>query len=106
MALTISLFCSSKKSSFKKSPIEDVILDTWDDGSSADLSPMVAAVTSSNVNGQTSENKWTPLMVVCGLNTKGIKDAMEKLHAKGGERTTKTRSEATINEQRFALLAK
>lgn len=67
------------------SPIEDLILDTWDDGSSADLEPLMAKVTKANANQQTRENKWTPLMVACGLNTKSAKTAMKQLLAVGAD---------------------
>ena len=78
-----------KSSKPKVSPIEEIILDTWDDGSKADLGPLLGKVTEANVNLQTSESRWTPLMVVCGLNTKSSKSAMIQLNGLGASSSVK-----------------
>lgn len=56
--------------------LEDVLLDTWDAGSKADLGPLLAALDSKNVNHQTKEDHWTPLMILAGLGAKGTAGAL------------------------------
>jgi hypothetical protein len=47
---------------------ENLLLDTWDSGTKADIQPLLQAITKKNVNFQTTENRWTALMIVSGLN--------------------------------------
>lgn len=48
--------------------LEEALLDAWDRGSSADLSPLIEMLHADNVNYQTRSDQWTPLMVLSGLN--------------------------------------
>jgi hypothetical protein len=48
--------------------LEDVLLDAWDCGSGADLSKLMSMLNAENVNYQTRSDRWTPLMVLSGLN--------------------------------------
>lgn len=58
---------------------EEVLLDTWDSGSNADIGPLVNALTKKNVNYQTKEDQWTPLMILAGLGCKGSGEAIRKV---------------------------
>lgn len=64
---------------------EDILLDTWDGGSEADISPLLNALNASNINFQTSENKWTPLMILSGLGAKNLSPAMKKMKELGAD---------------------
>mmetsp|Transcript_6283 Transcript_6283/g.10403 ORF Transcript_6283/g.10403 Transcript_6283/m.10403 type:complete len:348 (+) Transcript_6283:224-1267(+) len=65
--------------------LEELVLDTWDDGAKADLGPLMAAITKKNCNAKTKENGWTPLMVLSGLGgVKGNGSAMRQVIALGG----------------------
>lgn len=65
--------------------LEELLLDTWDDGAKADLGPLMAAITKKNCNETTKENGWTPLMVLSGLGgVKGNGSAMRQVIALGG----------------------
>jgi hypothetical protein len=73
----------------EKKALEDVILDTWDDGEKADLGPFMEALNKSNINFKTKTdgNSWTPLMVVCGLGVgvQGVTSAMKQMKALGAD---------------------
>lgn len=56
--------------------LEDLLLDTWDLGNKADLAPLMKALTKKEVNYQTSEDHWTPLMILAGLDAKGTASAI------------------------------
>lgn len=58
---------SKDNSESKETSLEDLLLDTWDAGNKADLSPLMKALNSKNCNYQTKEDSWTPLMVLAGL---------------------------------------
>jgi len=64
---------SSKKS------LEDIMLDTWDRGTKADLAPLLAALNKANVNTQSSADQWTSLMIIAGLNCPGNVSAIQKV---------------------------
>lgn len=77
---------TAEKSSNKKElpssvpkTLEEILLDTWDAGSEADVTPLLQALTKENVNFKTTENGWTPLMIVSAMNSKDTSLAMEKL---------------------------
>jgi hypothetical protein len=59
--------------------LEDILLDTWDAGSKADLAPLMAALNKKNCNYQTKEDSWTPLMILAGLGAKGTASAIRQL---------------------------
>lgn len=65
----------------KKEPknMEDLLLDTWDAGSKAELGPLMAALTKKNCNYQTKEDQWTPLMILAGLGAKGTASALRQV---------------------------
>merc|ERR1711957_1036997 len=46
---------------------EDILLDTWDEGTSANQQKLIDATNKSNVNFATSESSWTPIMIVAEL---------------------------------------
>ncbi|CAB9503739.1 Phosphate transport (Pho88) [Seminavis robusta] len=59
--------------------LEEVMLDTWDSGDSADISNLMSALTEQNCNTQSSDDKWTPLMVLAGLGAvKGTASAIRQ----------------------------
>ena len=66
------------------SPFENILLDTWDGGNKADIGKLMDAIDKNNVNFRTTESKWTPLMIVCGLQAKGASNAIIKLKELGG----------------------
>jgi Phosphate transport (Pho88)/Ankyrin repeats (3 copies) len=47
--------------------LEEVMLDTWDQGSNANLIELLALLSIDNINTQTKEDGWTSLMIVSGL---------------------------------------
>lgn len=59
--------------------LEEILLDTWDAGSKADLGPLMAVLNKKNCNYQTKEDSWTPLMVLAGLGAKGTGSAIRQL---------------------------
>lgn len=61
---------NSKQKTVKKT-LEEIMLDTWDQGAKADLTELLAALTKSNVNTQTTADKWTALHILAGLNCPG-----------------------------------
>ena len=69
----------NNKTDGTKKSLEEIMLDTWDSGSRADLSPLMAALTKKNCNFQTKEDKWSPLMVLAGLGAKGSASAIRQL---------------------------
>lgn len=58
-----------KKSLSQEGVFEELVLDTWDAGSNADIAAFVSAITEQNCNSRTKENGWTPLMILSGLTT-------------------------------------
>lgn len=75
----------SKKIESKKQTLEEIMLDTWDDGTKADLTLLLAALTKQNVNTATSVDKWTPLMILSGLATPGTQSAIRQVMALGAD---------------------
>ncbi|CAB9528399.1 Phosphate transport (Pho88) [Seminavis robusta] len=64
--------------------LEEVMLDTWDSGDSADITNLMTTLTEQNCNTQTTDDKWTPLMVLAGLgNVKGTASAIRQAIALG-----------------------
>jgi hypothetical protein len=47
--------------------LEDVMLDTWDQGSNANLIELLSILNVDIINTQTKEDGWTSLMIVSGL---------------------------------------
>jgi len=66
-------------SSSSSKSFEEILLDAWDSGSEADLTPLLQALTKKNADFKTSESGWTPLMIVSAMNSKDTTAAMEKL---------------------------
>jgi hypothetical protein len=59
--------------------LEEVMLDTWDAGSKADLQPLLSALTKKNCNTQTTEDHWTPLMILAGVGARGTASAIRQV---------------------------
>ena len=58
---------------------DELLLDTWDEASEANLKPLVAGLTKKTAAYQTSEAGWTALMIFCGLSsTVGHEDGVRK----------------------------
>lgn len=72
---------NSKKQQTKS--FEDLCLDTWDMGADADIKPLMAALNKKNINSATSENGWTPIMIMSGLGAKSAIGAMRQIKALG-----------------------
>jgi len=66
----------------QKQSLEEIMLDTWDQGVKANLKPLLSAINEQNVNFQTSEDQWTALMIVSGLNCPGADEAIQQLRTK------------------------
>jgi len=75
-----------KQTETKKS-FEDILLDTWDEGSDADIKPLMSALNKSNINFCTSESSWTPLMIMSGLGAKNCAEAMKIMKTYGADPT-------------------
>jgi len=71
------------KKAIETKSFEDILLDTWDEGESANLGPLIEALTKKNANFKTSENGWTPLMVMAAIGSPKVEDAMKKLKSLG-----------------------
>ena len=72
----------NKETPIKKS-FEDVLLDTWDLGADADITQVMSMVNKKNINFATSENGWTPIMIMSGLGAKSAIGAMRQMKALG-----------------------
>ena len=59
--------------------LEDVLLDTWDGGSKANVGPLLAALTKKNANYQTKEDHWTALMILAGLGATDTPSAIRQV---------------------------
>jgi len=68
-----------------KKSFEHMLLDTWDEGSEADIMPLMKAVNKTNINFRTSENSWTPLMILSGLGAKNCTEAIKSLKILGAD---------------------
>jgi hypothetical protein len=62
---------------------EDLLLDTWDAGNKADIGPLIKALNKSNANFKTSENGWTPLMIMAALGAPKCDDGIDTLKKLG-----------------------
>mmetsp|Transcript_22862 Transcript_22862/g.47418 ORF Transcript_22862/g.47418 Transcript_22862/m.47418 type:complete len:362 (-) Transcript_22862:116-1201(-) len=70
---------SGSASSMTKQEFEELVLDTWDQASEADLKPLLRQLNKDTVKWTTDEQKWTPLMVLCGLSgAPGFEDGIRK----------------------------
>jgi len=67
----------------KKKSLEDVLLDTWEDGLNADISELLSMLTKSNINFKTKENGWTPIMIMASIGVKETSSAMRQLKRLG-----------------------
>jgi hypothetical protein len=67
----------------KKKSFEDVLLDTWDLGADADTTQLMSMLNKKNINFATSENGWTPIMIMSGLGAKSAIGAMRQMKALG-----------------------
>lgn len=76
-----------KKDLKKKNTFEDLLLEAWDAGSEAILEPLISAFTKDNANFKTSEDGWTPLMIMTALNAKDSAAAIKALKKLGANAT-------------------
>lgn len=67
----------------EKKSFEDMLLDTWDLGADADIKPLMNMLTKKNINFATSENGWTPIMIMSGLGAKSAIGAMRQMKSMG-----------------------
>lgn len=75
---TAALTSTTTTTTSKKS-LEDVMLDTWDQGSQANLSELLSLLNVETVNTRTKTDGWTPLMIVSGLKCEGDVAAIRQL---------------------------
>lgn len=54
----------------KTKTTEDLLLDTWDIGTNAGVTPLLKELSTNNVNYATKRNQWTPLMILSELGSK------------------------------------
>lgn len=73
---------SNNSAGSEKQSLEELLLDTWDQGVKANLKPLLKAITKTNVNFQTSDDQWTALMIVSGLHCPGADSAVRELRNK------------------------
>lgn len=66
------------------STFEDMLLDTWDAGTKADIATLMGEINKKNCNFRTKESGWTPMMILAGLNAKGTVSAIRQLKELGG----------------------
>lgn len=76
---------TSQKSKAEPKSFEDVLLDTWDLGAEADIAPLMEVLSKKNINFQTKENGWTPIMIMSGLGAKKVVGAMRQMKALGAD---------------------
>jgi len=90
-AITTKTNKEATNSNGQQKPLEEIILDTWDDGERAVLGPLMDSLNKNNVNYKTKTdgNSWTPLMVVCGIGNgvKGVTSALKQIKALGADAT-------------------
>ena len=67
----------------KSKTLEETLLDTWDLGADADIKPLMAMLNKKNVNIATSENGWTPIMIMSGLGAKSAIGALRTMKTMG-----------------------
>lgn len=75
---------TNQKKTTAGSTLEEVMLDTWDAGAKADLEPLMSMLNKKNCNTATKEAKWTPLMILSGINAKGCSSAIRQVLEMGG----------------------
>jgi len=69
----------SGKDKMHQKCFEDILLDTWDEGSKADMKPFLDYVEKKNVNMKLSDSGWTPIMIIAAIGVKETVDVLEKL---------------------------
>jgi len=70
---------AGKGSSATTKSLEDILLDTWDKGSKANLSDLMKALNKKNCNYQTKEDNWSPIMILAGLGAPGTGAAISQV---------------------------
>jgi len=78
---------SKNKGSEKSKSFEDLLLDTWDEGTKADIGPLVKALKKDNINYKTKESGWTPLMVMAAIGAEGSNETIKKMKSMGASVT-------------------
>jgi len=67
------------KDKMQKKCFEDILLDTWDEGSKANMKPFLDSVERKNVNTKLSDSGWTPIMIIAAIGVKETVNILEKL---------------------------
>lgn len=74
---------AADKKDAKTKQFEDILLDTWDSGAEADISPLMNALSKKNINFAANETGWTPIMIMSGLGAKSVPGAMRQMRGLG-----------------------
>jgi len=61
----------------KESAFDKLLLDTWDLGNKTDIPKFMKGINKQNCNDCTTENRWTPLMILSGLDADGTVEAIK-----------------------------
>jgi hypothetical protein len=69
----------------EQAAFESKLLDTWDEGTKAKLSPLMTLMNEKNVNSSTSGAGWTPLMCMAGLKVDGTTSVMKEMFVMGAD---------------------
>lgn len=77
-------FDSGRKKSREKD-FEDILLDTWDEGSKADMKSFLDSVKKKNVNTALRNSGWTPIMIIAAIGVKETVEVLEKLKRIGAD---------------------
>mmetsp|Transcript_9497 Transcript_9497/g.13964 ORF Transcript_9497/g.13964 Transcript_9497/m.13964 type:complete len:359 (+) Transcript_9497:155-1231(+) len=72
-----------KKITTSTKSFEDILLDTWDKGEQANVTSLKNAINKKNANFKTSENSWTPLMIMVAIKAEGSDLVIKKLKEVG-----------------------
>jgi Ankyrin repeats (3 copies) len=80
--LTNESSTATNNSNNKKSPqqsLQDLLLDTWDAGASANIDVLLKSLDKKTCNTATADDRWTPLMILAGLGAPGTGPAISTL---------------------------
>jgi len=69
----------------KKVDLEELLLDTWDDGVNADTSALMAALNKKNINSKTKKNGWTPIMIIAAIKVPETAANMKLMKERGAD---------------------
>jgi hypothetical protein len=78
---------SSSGAPVAKQTLQELLLDTWDAGASANVDQLMKAIHAKNCNITTTEDHWTPMMILAGLGAPGTAPALQTLLSWGADPT-------------------